>query len=204
MKIKPEAILFDLDGVLIDSVDAWLASLNIALDQFNHKMITRDNFIENYWGHDLHDTLNLIGVDQRAVGVCNSLYEKNLNEVKLYPNVKSTLKKLNSYKKCVITNTPKDNTNNILIKFELNQYFNAVVTSDDVIRAKPDPEIVFKACKILDVEPKDVIIIGDTKSDIEAGKTAGCTVIGMNIKADYTIRKISEIIKILNNKRKFK
>jgi phosphoglycolate phosphatase-like HAD superfamily hydrolase len=56
----------------------------------------------------------------------------------------------------------------------------------------------------LDVEPKDVIMIGDTKSDIEAGKTAGCTVIGMNIKADYTIRKISEIIKILNNKRKFK
>jgi len=204
MKIKPEAILFDLDGVLIDSVDAWLASLNIALDQFNHKMITRENFIENYWGHDLHDTLNLIGVDQRAVAVCNSLYEKNLNVVKLYPNVKSTLKKLNSYKKCVITNTPKNNTNNILIKFELNQYFNAVVTSDNVIHAKPDPEIVFKACKILDVEPKDVIMIGDTKSDIEAGKSAGCTVIGMNIKADYTIKKISELIKILNNKRKFK
>ena len=197
MKIKPEAILFDLDGVLIDSVDAWLASLNIALDQFNHKMITRDNFIENYWGHDLHDTLNLIGVDQRAVAVCNSLYEKNLNVVKLYPNVKSTLEKLNGYKKCVITNTPKDNTNIILQKFELNQYFDAVVTSDDVIVAKPDPEIVFKACKILDVDPVNVIMIGDTKSDIEAGKTAGCIVIGMNIKADYTIRKISELLKVL-------
>ena len=197
MKIKPEAILFDLDGVLIDSVDAWLASLNIALDQFNHKMITRDNFIENYWGHDLHDTLNLIGVDQRAVAVCNSLYEKNLNVVKLYPNVKSTLEKLNGYKKCVITNTPKDNTNIILQKFELNQYFDAVVTSDDVILAKPDPEIVFKACKILDVDPVNAIMIGDTKSDIEAGKTAGCIVIGMNIKADYTIRKISELFKIL-------
>lgn len=197
MKIKPEAILFDLDGVLIDSVDAWLTSLNIALDQFNHKMITRDNFIKNYWGHDLHDTLSLIGVDQGAVAVCNGLYEQNLNVVKLYPNVKSTLKKLNDYKKCIITNTPKDNTNIILQKFELNQYFDAVVTSDDVIVAKPDPEIVFKSCKILDVDPVNVIMIGDTKSDIEAGKTAGCIVIGMNIKADYTIRKISELFKIL-------
>jgi len=197
MKIKPEAILFDLDGVLIDSIDAWLASLNIALDQFNHKMITRENFIENYWGHDLHDTLNLIGIDQRAVAVCNILYEQNLNEVKLYPNVKSTLDKLNGYKKCIITNTPKDNTNIILEKFELNQYFDAVVTSDDVVCAKPNPEIVFKACRILNVKPRNVIMIGDTKSDIEAGKSAGCTVIGMNIKADFTIKKISELIKIL-------
>ena len=197
MKIKPEAILFDLDGVLIDSIDAWLASLNIALDQFNHKMITRENFIENYWGHDLHDTLNLIGIDQRAVAVCNILYEQNLNEVKLYPNVKSTLDKLNGYKKCIITNTPKDNTNIILEKFELNQYFDAVVTSDDVVCAKPNPEIVFKACRILNVKPRNVIMIGDTKSDIEAGKSADCTVIGMNIKADFTIKKISELIKIL-------
>jgi HAD superfamily hydrolase (TIGR01509 family) len=197
MKIKPDAILFDLDGVLIDSVDAWLTSLNITLTQFKHKIITRDDFIDNYWGHDLHNTLNLIGVDQRAVAICNSLYKKNLNEVKLYPNVKSTLQKLNNYKKGLITNTPKDQTNIILKKFDLNKYFDVVITSDDVIYAKPDPEIVLKACKILHVEPKSVIIIGDTKSDIEAGKAAGCKIIGMNIKTDYNIRKISELTNII-------
>jgi len=197
MKIKPDAILFDLDGVLINSVDAWLTSLNIALDRFNHEIIKRDDFIENYWGHDLHDTLNLIGVDQRAVAVCNRLYEKNLNKVKLYQNVKSTLQKLNSYKKGVITNTPKNHTKIILEKFNLNKYFDTFITSDDVNRGKPNPEIVFKTCKILNVEPEHVIIIGDTKSDIQAGKAAGCKVIGMNIKADYTIRKISELTKIL-------
>jgi HAD superfamily hydrolase (TIGR01509 family) len=197
MKIKPDAILFDLDGVLVDSVDTWLTSLNIALTQFNHKMITRDDFIDNYWGHDLHNTLNLIGVDQKAAAICNSLYKKNLNEVKLYPNVKSTLQKLNSYKKGLITNTPKIQTNNILKKFDLNKYFDVVITSDDVSYAKPNPEIVLKACKILHVEPENVIMIGDTKSDIEAGKAAGCKIIGMNIKTDYNIRKISELTKII-------
>ena len=197
MKIKPEAILFDLDGVLVDSVDAWLTSLNIALRQFNHKTITKYDFINNYWGHDLNDTLNLIGADQRAAETCNNLYGKNLNKVKLYPNVKYTLEKLNGYKKGIITNTPKELTNIILEKFNLKKYFRAVVTSDDVIYAKPNPEIVFKACKILNVEPRRVIMIGDTKSDIDAGKTAGCTVIGMKIKADYYIRKISELSKIL-------
>jgi len=196
MKIKPEAILFDMDGVLVDSVDAWLASLNIALSQFNHEKITRDEFIENYWGHDLHDTLDIIGVDQKAVKVCNGAYEKNLNKVKLYPNVKSTLHKLNGYKKGIITNTPKYQTHRILEKFDLNKYFDTVVTSDDVRHAKPDPEIVFKACKLLEVKPGGTIVVGDTKSDIEAGKAAGCTIIGMNIKADYTIRKMSELSEI--------
>ncbi|MCK4347446.1 MAG: HAD hydrolase-like protein, partial [Thermoplasmatales archaeon] len=51
-------------------------------------------------------------------------------------------------------------------------------------------------CKLLEVKPRDVTVIGDTKSDIEAGEAAGCTIIGMNIKADYTIRKISELPKI--------
>jgi len=196
MKIKPEAILFDMDGVLVDSVDAWLASLNIALSQFNHEKLTKDDFIENYWGHDLRDTLGIIGVDYRAVTVCNNSYEENLNMVKLYPYVKSTLHKLNGYKKGVITNTPKEQTLMILGKFDLNKYFDTVVTSDDVKHAKPDPEIVFKSCRLLKGKPRVVTIIGDTKSDIEAGKAAGCTIIGMNIKADYTIRKISELSKI--------
>jgi HAD superfamily hydrolase (TIGR01549 family) len=197
MKIKPEAILFDMDGVLVDSVHAWLTSLNNTLDKFNHDKITRDDFIYKYWGHDLHNTLDILGVNQSAAIICNDEYKKNLNNVKLLPDVKTTLKKLNSYKKGIITNTPRNQTDMLLKKFDLNKYFNTIITSDDVNFGKPNPEIVIKACKDLDVKPSKVFSIGDTRSDIEAGKAAGCTGIGLNIQADYTVKKISDLIDIL-------
>ncbi|MCK5636548.1 MAG: HAD family hydrolase, partial [Thermoplasmatales archaeon] len=53
MSIKPEAILFDMDGVLVDSLDSWWASLNESLTKYGQAEITRDEFINKYWGHDL-------------------------------------------------------------------------------------------------------------------------------------------------------
>jgi phosphoglycolate phosphatase-like HAD superfamily hydrolase len=50
-----------------------------------------------------------------------------------------------------------------------------------------------KACKYLKVEPKDVILVGDTDSDVKAGRAAGCKVVGINVDADYTIKNISEL-----------
>jgi HAD superfamily hydrolase (TIGR01509 family) len=66
-----------------------------------------------------------------------------------------------------------------------------------VNKAKPDPEIVLKACEFLDVEPEDVVLVGDTNSDVRAGKAAGCTVIGVNIGADYTVKDISELTRLI-------
>ena len=71
------------------------------------------------------------------------------------------------------------------------------MTSDDVNKAKPDSEIVLKACKRLKVEPKDVVLVGDTDSDVKAGRATGCSVIGLGIKADFFINNLSEITDIL-------
>jgi HAD superfamily hydrolase (TIGR01549 family) len=97
------------------------------------------------------------------------------------------------YKKGIITNTPKDSAIKILEKLEIEYYFDSILTSDDVSISKPDPEIVLKSCKLLDVEQKDVVLVGDTESDVRAGRAAGCIVIGLNVNADYIIRDISEL-----------
>jgi phosphoglycolate phosphatase len=108
------------------------------------------------------------------------------------------LRALASYKKAVITNTPTDCARQILEKFHIQQYFEAIVTSDDVVKSKPDPEIVFKACERLGVDVKTVLLIGDTESDVKAGREAGCTVVGLNIPADITIQKLSELPPLLH------
>ena len=197
MKLKSKALLFDMDGVLIDSLDTWWQAVNSAFKITYNREITRQEFIEKYWGHDLRDILEKEKLNPEVAEVCNFYYPKFIDLTLIYPDTISTLKKLNKFKKALITNTPRICTKQVLKKYDLEEYFDTILTCNDVPRAKPHPEIVFKACKNLNINPKEAILIGDTKSDIIAGKAAGCTIIGFNIKADYTISKISELLNIL-------
>ena len=198
MTLKPSAILFDMDGVLVDSLDAWWSSLNSSLKAFNYETISREKFIERYWGHDLYDNLKTMNIPLEVGNFCNNVYGDSIDFVKLYPETKETLQKLDQYKKSIITNTPKGCAVQILKKFDIEKYFEFLLTSDDVKMAKPDPEIVLKSCKMLNVNPIDVVLVGDTESDVKAGRAAGCKVIGINVEADYTIKDLSELTSLIN------
>ncbi len=193
MKLKPAALLFDMDGVLVDSLDSWWQALNHALRTFKRPEISRDDFIKHYWGHDLYDNLKRMNLDEEIGLFCNTTYGDHLDAIKIYPDTKSTLQHLSPYKKGVITNTPKDCAWQILERFSIKRYFRTVVASDEVDKAKPSPEIVYKACTILEVQPQEVIMIGDTMSDVKAGRAAGCTVIGVGIDADYRIERLTKL-----------
>jgi len=197
MKLKPSAILFDMDGVLVDSLDAWWQSLNSSLKTFNYKEVTRDEFIKKYWGHDLYDNMTNMNIPLKVGRFCNTVYGQHVDEVKIYSETKDTLEKLKDYKKSVITNTPKDCAVQILKKLKINSYFDLILTSDDVKMAKPSPEIVLKSCKLLNVKPEDVVLIGDTTSDVKAGTAAGCKVIGIKVDADFTVDNISGILSLV-------
>ena len=197
MKVKPDAILFDMDGVLVDSLDSWWFALNSALKAFNHKEISKKEFIEKLWGHDLNDNLRHLKLDHKVGTFCNNIYRQNVAKVRIYPDTKRTLKKLKNYRKGIITNTPKDCTYQILKQFDIEKYFESVVTSDEVGIGKPHPEIVIKACHRLNVDPRTVVLVGDTLNDVKAGKAVGCTVVGINIPADITIQKLSQLTDIV-------
>jgi HAD superfamily hydrolase (TIGR01509 family) len=197
MLLAPSAILFDMDGVLVDSLDAWWKALNNALQIFKHQRITRDEFIHTYWGHDLKANLRRLHLNPEVAQFCNITYGDHLEHVSIYPETRATLMSLGSYRKAVITNTPTDCALQILQKFDIEQYFDVVVTSDDVTKSKPDPEIVFKACELLGVDVKKVLLIGDTTSDVKAAQAAGCMMVGLRIPADITIQSLSELPSLL-------
>jgi HAD superfamily hydrolase (TIGR01509 family) len=197
IKIKPSAILFDLDGVLIDSLDSWRNALNQALKTFNSEEISKNEFVNNYWGHDLKYTLKQMNLDPNIETFCNEIYGNHLDTINIYPDAKSTLKELDKYVKVLITNTPRNCTQQILKKFDIKHYFSFFLTSDDVEKSKPNPEIIYKACQHLNVSPKKVLLVGDTTSDVMAGKAAGCIVVGINTKTDFTINRLSELTDIV-------
>lgn len=198
MKIKANTILFDLDGVIVKSEKVWLSSLNSALKFYNQNQMNSKTFNKKFWGNDVNNTLQTLKLPKKAMDIVNNSYVENIDSVGIFPDVEQTLKKLTHYKKGVITNTPKKIALYLLNKFNILNYFDVVVTSDDVKFGKPNPEIIIKACNLLDVQTDDAIIIGDTISDIKAGKNLNCIVIGINIKADYTVDKLSKILDILN------
>ena len=197
MKLKPKAILFDMDGVLVDSLDSWWLSLNTALEAFNQKKISKEEFIKKYWGHDLYDNIKKMNLPMEVARFCNNVYGDHITRIKIYKETKPTLEKLVKYKKAIITNTPRNCATQILRQFSIEKFFDFIITSDDVTWGKPNPEIVLKACELLNVEPKDVVLVGDTDSDVKAGKAAGCIVIGLNVDADYVIKNISELVLLL-------
>ena len=123
MILSPSAILFDMDGVLVDSLDSWWKALNSALKRFKHQEITRDEFIKTYWGHDLKANLKRLKLNPEVAQFCNITYGNHLDYIKIYPDTINTLMQLASYKKAIITNTPTDCARQILRKFQIETVF---------------------------------------------------------------------------------
>lgn len=197
MILSPSAILFDMDGVLVDSLDSWWKALNSALIKFKHQEITRDEFIKTYWGYDLKANLKRLKLNPEVAQFCNIIYGNHLDYIKIYPDTINTLMKLTSYKKAIITNTPTDCARQILRKFQIETYFKQIITSDDVVKAKPDPEIIFKACERFGVDSQTVVLVGDTENDVKAGRAAGCIVVGLNVAADITIQRLFDLVNLV-------
>lgn len=198
MKCHPLAILFDMDGVLIDSFRAWLQALNTSLKKFNLDEVNEQEFKEKFWGHDLNDNLKRLNLDKKVGDFCISIFGNFVDKIEIFPETKMVLEKLNSFKKGLITNTPRGCISKVLRQFNLAKYFDVVVTSDEVKMGKPSPEMILKACHAFQIEPSDALLVGDTESDVLAGKKAGCIVVGLNVDADIKIKKLSELLSLLH------
>ncbi len=200
---KIEAILFDLDGVLINSFESWYQAFNAMLMAYRRKEMSRAEFTKKCWGPDLKHNLDAINLDEAAGKYCISEQLKLIELIELFPGAKEVLSRVREKYKLkvgLVTNTPKKNVHRILEHFHLSGYFDVIVTGDDVKNGKPDAEMVIEACERLKTKPENVILVGDTESDFMAGKSAGCAVIGVGAKSagDMHIENLYELLSILD------
>jgi HAD superfamily hydrolase (TIGR01549 family) len=200
---KIAAILFDLDGVLINSLESWYQAFNRMLRAYGKKELSREVFKANCWGPDLRHNLGALQLGEDAAEYCVQEQLKLIALIEMFPGAEEVVRRTkNDYKFKVglVTNTPRENVNKILEHFHLFNHFDVIITGDEVKRGKPDPEIVIKACEWLNVKPAQVILVGDTKADYQAGKAAGCFVIGMGSKSagDLHIEQLSELFSVLD------
>jgi HAD superfamily hydrolase (TIGR01509 family) len=200
-KKEVKAILFDMDGVLTDSFDAWCHIINDAMREIGKTPLSK-SVLRKHFGAPVER-------DQKThfkgytIEEIRKMYLKHYfthwKKIRLFPDTLPVLKKVagNGWKIGLISNSTKDIINPMLKRHGIARYFDAVMSMDDVKNRKPHPEMVIKACRILNVKPSETIVIGDTQNDMLAGKSAGCLTIGIGTKGDYTIRRLSSITRFL-------
>lgn len=176
---RVQALLFDLDGTLIDSSQDIADSLNYVLKGMGLPARSKAE-VERFVGDGVRTLLvRSIGSDDEAlIGKAAETFKNHylvhcIDETVLYPGVETVLDLFKAKKKAVISNKPCDMVVKTLEHFGIARHFNVVMGAESAKARKPDPEPVLKALEKLGVPPGEAIMIGDGTTDIRAGKAAG-------------------------------
>ncbi len=183
-----DAVVFDMDGVLIDSelihLNAYRRALGSAGTDF-----TLNWFRVNAPGIARHEVLQKFSRDTGQVFDIEVVAQQKANEVdSILRNTKpevseDLLQALTSLSARFPLAVATSSTSAIdFLKWsKLLGYFNSIVTSDDVARGKPAPDIFLEAARQLKVSPKSCVVIEDSAAGVQAARAAGMTVIGYSI-----------------------
>jgi HAD superfamily hydrolase (TIGR01509 family) len=190
-----KAVIFDMDGVLINSEPFQHKADLCVLSKFGVAMSEEEcrEFVgstENYtWGilkerHNLpHDVEELTSMKrQKYMGyLTGGEIEAPSNKViKLLDELQK-----NSITMAVASSGWREIVTAVIDVYKLGKYFNAVMTGDDVSMGKPDPEIFLAAAKAIDVDPEYCVVIEDARNGVTAAKLAGMKCIGYKNESTY-------------------
>lgn len=194
------AVLFDMDGVLMDSFEAWASLVDAAARHFGHPSVTRGAFRAVY-GQPTQSDVDHFFPDQTVESV-EAYYEAHFAEhaaaAEVVPGAVELLTALErqGVPTAVITNTPAALARQMLDSASLAP--NAVVGGSDVPNAKPAPDMVFRACELLGVEPWDALVVGDSPYDKQAAASAGAPFAGIGgIEGNFTLSDLHQVLDIV-------
>jgi phosphoglycolate phosphatase len=193
-------LLFDLDGTLVDSAPDLALAVNQTLTQLKRSPFDQ-SIIRNWVGNgalclisralsgskDISPELTSDVIDQ-ALTLFLAYYQNCVCiESVLYDGVKDTLVTLKSrgYRLAIITNKPEVFIQPILQGLGLTGLFELQLGGDSLPERKPHPMPLFKACEQLDVDAAQCVMIGDSKNDILAAKSANIDSIGLTYGYNY-------------------
>lgn len=175
-------VIFDLDGTLINSEPAALGATIEALSRFG--VHARDTEVREQFGggsrkivqYFLERDLEPAEVDRvldEATDLKISLQVSFTDRVVLLPDAKEMLQKLknNGFRLALATMAARDVVENVTRHHGIDGYFDHVLTADDVVRVKPDPEVLTKTIELFGGQVDDFLYIGDSTHDLEAAVT---------------------------------
>ena len=184
-KLNVKGILFDLDGTIVDSKEAYLEAAKTASQTMGQKPPEKRTALEI--PKRLEQNLPITDLVNGNVNDFLKVYLKTYYSVtkektKPFPNVQATLEQLSQKTKLALITmrfVPKTQITTELEQFSLAKYFSHIVTALDTHKPKPSPEALIKTVKALDINMCDCIIVGDSVVDVRAGKAAGAKTVAV-------------------------
>ena len=181
------ALIFDLDGTLIDSKRDLIHSVNAMLVEMGRGELAEDT-IAGYIGHGAPQLVgNALGKNATPEEVQHGLqfflgyYEEHkMDTTCAYPGVEETLEKLAALPIAVLTNKPVGISKRILDSFGLSKYFRAIYGGNSFETKKPDPLGANTILREFRVAPREALLIGDSEVDIQTARNAGTLAAAVN------------------------
>jgi HAD superfamily hydrolase (TIGR01549 family) len=192
-KLKVDAVIFDLDGTLIDSIDIYFAIVENALQKLHMPAVSRGQILAAAESEDfkwelvlpqevLNDKQTIIDEVWTVINeIAPQMFADNLDLIR---GADHTIKDMasNGLKIGLVTSTQR---RYLKIKMQplknsgVAGLFDVIITSDDVEKRKPSPDPLIACAEQLDLQPINCVYVGDTVTDMKAGKAARMRTIGV-------------------------
>jgi beta-phosphoglucomutase len=178
-----KAFIFDLDGTLINSEKYHADGFSHAVETLSGYQLTPAERREFFEGHTNIFTPILaarhgLELDPSAVLAHKRVHVDRNFKAEVLPGADGFIEK---WKKCMrlalASNSPRHFVKRALVDSNLIDVFESVITSDDVIQRKPDPEMYELTLKNLKLKPEDVMVFEDSPAGVAAAQAAGCAVV---------------------------
>lgn len=174
-----KAVLFDLDGVLVDACDWHYEALNRALQASGHAPISRDTHLTTFNGLPTHVKLEMLGITGEESKKINRLKQDlTLETIRSNAKIMEEKVKLHKFLKeqgikigCV-TNSIRETAEEMLRVTGQLEYMDIVITNEDVLKNKPHPDCYNLAIERLKVDPLQVVCVEDSEKGIQAAKAS--------------------------------
>ena len=182
MQIK--AVLFDLDGTLIDTIPDLTYGLNQMLKGLDKPPLTTGQ-VSSMVGRGVIDLMenvfraSRLAVRSEAISVyCDIMVRSGSSHSTVFPDVFESLARLRTsgMKVAIVTNKPRSMTEAIVREKDLVGRVDCVVAAGDAATVKPHPEMLWFACDKLGVPRNEAVMVGDSSNDALAAQSAGMPV----------------------------
>jgi len=200
------AVLFDLDGVLVDSYEAWFRVVNAAARHFRKPDVDRDRFAAG-WGQGIDADVREFFPGCKESDI-ETFYEDHLiefaSELKIDPEAHETMVRLRSAEvfRGVITNTPTLLARDVLAWVGLIGLVDITVGPDSGLAPKPAPDIVLRACESLQIGPSEALMVGDSAFDDKAARAAKVPFVGYrNDSSPRSVSRLLDVVRLVESQR---